>query len=91
MNTTEQFDTCITMNLNTNRTETSNTDSFFNTNLTKNYEDNKKNNFKEEIMKSGLVNLNDLFEKPKNKKTDYMKNYEDKMYKISNNDDDFFD
>ena len=65
--------------------------SFFNTNLSKSY-NNKKNNFKEEIMKSGLVNLNNLYEKPKNKKSDYMKNYEDKLHKVNeDDDDDFFD
>ena len=43
-------------------------------------------------MKSGLVNLNNLYEKPKNKKSDYMKNYEDKLHKVNeDDDDDFFD
>ncbi len=94
INNSEQFNTNITMNLNNNNNNntTMNTESsFFHTNLSKSY-NNKKNNFKEEIMKSGLVNLNNLYEKPKNKKSDYMKNYEDKLHKVNeDDDDDFFD
>ena len=47
----------------------------------------KQNKFKEEIMKSGLVNLNNLLEEPKKRNDNSQKFYEDKLYK--NNDDSF--
>ena len=78
-----QFDTMD--NSNTNITQT---DSFFNTNLSRiQNNESRTNNFKEEIMKSGLVNLNNLFEEPKNKNNNSEKNYEN--IKFRNNDDSF--
>ncbi len=48
---------------------------------------NQKNNLKDEIMKSGLVNLNNLFEPPKTGNNQKM--YGNNNYK--NNMDDLFD
>ena len=81
-NSNNQFDT---MDNNTNSTQT---ESFFNTNLSRMpNKENKRNTFKDEIIKSGLVNLNNLFEEPKNKNSNYQKNYEN--YNFKNNDDSF--
>ena len=81
-NNNNQFDT---MDNNTNSTQT---ESFFNTNLSRMpNKENKRNTFKDEIIKSGLVNLNNLFEEPKNKNSNYQKNYEN--YNFKNNDDSF--
>ena len=80
----KQFDT-----MSNDKTNITQTDSFFNTDLSMNLNNNgrKQNKFKEEIMKSGLVNLNNLFEEPKKRNDNSQKFYEDKLYK--NNDDSF--
>ena len=81
----KQFDT-----MSNDKTNITQTDSFFNTDLSMNLNNNgrKQNKFKEEIMKSGLVNLNNLFEEPKKRNDNSQKFYEDKLYK---KDDDSFE